>query len=193
MTKEEARRRAKRAVAAMSDVEKEWASGAITDALISLDVFRSCRKPFVFMSAADEPDTEAVIGLFLAMEREVSVPRVRGEEMDAVRITPYTDFKRNRWGILEPVGGMIAEDCDLAVVPVVAFDGLKRVGHGKGYYDKFLSRFPHCVKVGVAFSSARTEGVEVQPHDVHMDIIVTEKQNVTADNVAVFNEFGRRE
>ena len=45
----------------MSDAEREWASDAITDALTSLDVFRNCRKPFVFMSAAGEPDTEAVI------------------------------------------------------------------------------------------------------------------------------------
>ena len=72
----------------MSDAEREWASGAITDALISLDAFRKCRKPFVFMSAKGEPDTEALIGLLLAMEREVAVPRVRGGEMDAVRITP---------------------------------------------------------------------------------------------------------
>ena len=83
----------------MSDAEKEWASGAITDALISLDVFKNCRNPFVFMSAEGEPDTEQIIGLLLALEREVSVPRVRGEGVDAVRITPYTDFKRNRWGI----------------------------------------------------------------------------------------------
>ena len=71
MTKEEARRAADAAAARMSDAEKEWASGAITDALISLDVFRKCRKPFVFMSVDGEPDTEPVIGLLLALEREV--------------------------------------------------------------------------------------------------------------------------
>ena len=177
----------------MSDAEREWASGAITDALISLEAFRKCRKPFVFMSAKGEPDTEALIGLLLAMEREVAVPRVRGGEMDAVRITPYTDFRRNAWGISEPAKGMIATECDLAVVPVVAFDGLKRAGHGKGYYDRFLSRFPECVKVGIAFSCRRTEGLVTEPHDIPMDIIVTEKEVITADNVAVFNSFGARE
>ncbi len=177
----------------MSDAEREWASDAITDALTSLDVFRNCRKPFVFMSAAGEPDTEAVIGLFLAMEREVSVPRVRGDDMDAVRITPYTDFGKNKWGILEPRGGRIADRCDLAVVPVVAFDGLKRVGHGKGYYDRFLARFPDCVKVGIAFSCRRVHGLVTEPHDIPLDIIVTEKEIVTSENVAVRNEFGGEE
>ena len=174
----------------MSDAEKEWASGAITDALISLDVFKNCRKPFVFMSAEGEPDTEQIIGLLLALEREVSVPRVRGEEMDAVRITPYTDFKRNRWGIYEPVRGMRAVECDLAVVPVVAFDGLKRAGHGKGYYDRFLARFPDCVKVGIAFSCRAVTGLETAPHDIPLDFVITEKEIFTAQNVAVSNEFG---
>lgn len=174
----------------MSDAEKEWASGAITDALISLDVFKNCRKPFVFMSAEGEPDTEQIIGLLLALEREVSVPRVRGEEMDAVRITPYTDFKRNRWGIYEPVRGMRAAECDLAVVPVVAFDGLKRAGHGKGYYDRFLARFPDCVKVGIAFSCRAVTGLETAPHDIPLDFVITEKEIVTSQRVAVRNEFG---
>ena len=156
----------------MSDAEREWASGAITDALISLDVFKKSRRPFVFMSAEGEPDTEALIGLFLAMEREVSVPRVRGDAMDAVRITPYTDFKRNRWGIYEPVKGMTASECDLAVVPVVAFDGLKRAGHGKGYYDRFFAAC-NCEKIALAFDCQKTDKINADAHDVKMDVVVT--------------------
>ena len=110
--------------------------------------------------------------------------------MDAVRMTPYTDFKRNRWGIYEPVKGMIASECDLAVVPVVAFDGLKRAGHGKGYYDRFLARFPKCVKVGIAFSCRRAEGLETETHDVPLDFMITEKEITTADNAAVYNVLG---
>lgn len=142
------------------------------------------------MSVDGEPDTEAIIGLFLAMEREVSVPRVRGEEMDAVRITPYTNFRRGKFGVQEPAGGVLADGCDLAIVPVVAFEGLKRAGHGKGYYDRFLARYPDCVKVGIAFSCREVKGLETQPHDVKMDILVTEKEIITSQSVSVRNEFG---
>lgn len=190
MTKQEARRKAERAVAAMSDAEKEWASGAITDALTSLDVVRKCKRPFVFLSAAGEPDTYELIGLLLALEKAVSVPRVKGDTMEAVVITPYTDFYRNKWGIEEPARGQIARDADLAIVPLVAFDGVKRAGHGKGYYDRFFAENPDCVKIGIAFSASRVEGLETEPHDVDMDMVVTEKEVITAHNSTINTFFG---
>lgn len=190
MTKTEARQEAKRRVKAMSDAEKEWASGAIIDALTSLDVVRKCKNPFVFLSAADEPATDELVGLLLAMEKTVSVPRVRGGEMDAVVITPYTNFKKNKWGIEEPVGGHIATDIDLVVVPVVAFDGLHRAGHGKGYYDKFFAAHPDCFKIGIAFDCQRVEGLQVDESDVDMDMVVTEREIIPAQSVSVVNDFG---
>lgn len=190
MTKQEARRKAKAAVAAMSDAEKEWASGAIVDALTSLDAVRKCKRPFVFLSAEDEPDTHELIGLLLALEKTVSVPRTVGDEMEAIVITPYTDFRKNKWGIEEPVRGHAATDIDLAVVPLVAFDGVRRAGHGKGFYDRFFARFPDCVKIGVAFSAQRAEGLETEPHDVPLDAVVTEKEVITAQNTTVNTFFG---
>ncbi len=193
MTKAEARRLAKSRIAKMSEAEKEWASGAITDALTSLDAFRKCKSPFVFLSSHEEPDTHEIVGLLLALEKNVSVPRVRGGEMDAVAITPYSDFRTNKWGILEPAGGRLAIDCDLAIVPMVAFDGLKRAGHGKGYYDKFFAEHPDCKKIGIAFDCQRVEGLECEAHDVMMDAVVTEKDIIPAPKVAVKNQFGGEE
>jgi len=43
-----------------------------------------------------EPDTEEIVGLALMLERTVSVPRVHGRDMDAIVISPYTNFKRNK-------------------------------------------------------------------------------------------------
>lgn len=190
MTKQEARRKAKSAVAAMSDAEREWSSGAITDALTSLDVVRNCKRPFVFLSAGDEPDTYELVGLLLALEKTVSVPRMKDDGMEAVVITPYTDFRKNRWGIEEPARGHVTRDIDVAIVPMVAFDGLKRVGHGKGCYDRFFAENPDCVKIGIAFSAQKTEGLETESHDVALDAVVTEKEVITAENAAVNAFFG---
>ncbi len=182
MTKDEARKKAKNFVASISDAEKEWASGAIVDMLTSRDFFRDSRRPFVYLSTADEPDTYNIVELFFALERIVSVPRVKGDDMEAVIITPFTSFKRNQWNIEEPVGGHVTDEVDLAIVPLVAFDGLKRVGRGKGYYDRFFASHPNCFKVGLAFSRVQFEGIETEPHDVELDVIITEKHVIKCQN-----------
>lgn len=175
MTKQEARKLARERLSKMTDSEKQWASDSIVDAVSSLDVFKRAKKIFVYLGTDTEPDTHEIVGLALALEKVVAVPKVYGEDMKAISITPYSDFKTNKWGILEPVKGYPLDEIDLAVIPLVAFDGLNRVGHGKGYYDKFLSGH-NCTKLGLAFDCQSVEGLECQSFDVPLDCLVTEKR-----------------
>lgn len=180
MTKLDARKHAREEVRKMTDDEKDLASGAICDALSSIAEFKSAKKPFIFLGTDGEPDTNEIVGLSLMLERAVSVPRVKDGEMQAILITPYTNFKKNRWGILEPVRSHAVDDIDVAIVPLVAFDGLKRVGHGGGYYDRFLSKHD-CFKIGIAFDCQSVENLDVESFDVPLDMLVTEKRIITED------------
>lgn len=179
MQKAEARRLSKSNVAKMSDAEKEWASGAIADALSSLDAFTHAYRVFVYLGTQNEPDTQEIVGLALMLEKVVCVPRTKGDDMQAIAITPYTDFKRNRWGILEPVRSHAVDDIDVAVVPLVAFDGLKRLGHGKGYYDRYLANHD-CYVIGLAFDCQGVIDLQTDAHDIPLDCLVTEKRIVTS-------------
>jgi len=174
----------------LTDEEKEWASGAICDAISGLDEFRYAHSVFVYLGTLTEPNTEEIVGLALMMERTVSVPRVHGREMDAVIISPYTNFKRNKWNILEPVGCHKTDEIDVAVIPLVAFDGLKRVGHGGGYYDRFLSSHD-CIKIGIAFDCQRVENLQTEAFDIPLDVLITEKRIIT-HNGEIINEFGEK-
>ena len=52
-------------------------------------------------------------------------------------------FEKNQYGIPEPIGGVTVDekDIDIVFIPLLAFDELgNRVGYGKGYYDRFLSK-----------------------------------------------------
>ena len=191
MTKAEARQATKKAIASMSAEDREWASGAICDALSGIEEFCRAHSVFVFLGTDTEPDTEEIVGLALMLERTVSVPRVKGRDMEAIVISPYTNFKRNKWNILEPVGGHATDDIDVAVIPLVAFDGLKRVGHGGGYYDRFLSTHD-CIKIGIAFECQSVECLEVEDFDIPLDMLVTEKRIITPYGERK-NEFGERE
>jgi 5-formyltetrahydrofolate cyclo-ligase len=47
---------------------------------------------------------------------------------------------------------------------------------GKGFYDRFLSKCCNAVFVAVAYEVQKADFIEVQPWDISMDIVVTEKE-----------------
>lgn len=66
---------------------------------------------------------------------------------------------------------------DLVLVPAVAVDAQgNRIGHGQGYFDRFLTQVRgDCQKWVVVFSCQKTEVIPAEDHDIPMDVIVDEK------------------
>ena len=63
------------------------------------------------------------------------------------------------------------------LVPCTAFDAAcRRVGMGKGYYDRYLPRCQNAVTLGVAFEVQRVERAAVDPHDRQLDSYSTEEK-----------------
>ena len=63
------------------------------------------------------------------------------------------------------------------LVPCTAFDAAcRRVGMGKGYYDRYLPRCRNAVLLGVAFEAQRVEQAAVDAHDQQLDGFVTEER-----------------
>ena len=62
------------------------------------------------------------------------------------------------------------------LIPPVGFDSKGyRLGYGGGYFDRTLAVMqPQPLKIGVAFELSRIPTIRPQPHDVPMDLIVTE-------------------
>jgi len=72
------------------------------------------------------------------------------------------------------------EDADIFVVPGIAFDLQgHRIGYGKGYYDKALHRLEGQGKlVGLCYDFQLVDRIAGEPHDVKMDLILSEKRVV---------------
>ena len=65
---------------------------------------------------------------------------------------------------------------ELIVVPGVAYDRCgNRVGRGKGFYDRLLAS-THATKVGVGYDFQLVDDIDSEPHDVVMDLVVTEHE-----------------
>ena len=68
------------------------------------------------------------------------------------------------------------EEIDVIIVPLVGFDeSLHRIGHGKGYYDRYLQDCK-ALKIGVAYEVQKLEQIEVDQHDISLDMIMSEQQ-----------------
>lgn len=66
-----------------------------------------------------------------------------------------TRLKISKWGIPEPFESEPIDliSLDIILVPLIICDKLgHRIGYGKGYYDRFLKKFPGAQKIGVSLS-----------------------------------------
>jgi 5-formyltetrahydrofolate cyclo-ligase len=74
-------------------------------------------------------------------------------------------------------GNTQAPDFDVVIVPMLGFDeSLQRIGYGGGYYDKFLASQLKAQKIGVCFEQCKLNHVPAEPHDVPLNVIVTEER-----------------
>ncbi len=64
---------------------------------------------------------------------------------------------------------------DLILVPVLGYDRRNfRLGLGAGFYDRFLATQPDALKVGLAYTWAELDAVPDEPHDVALDMVITD-------------------
>lgn len=68
---------------------------------------------------------------------------------------------------------------DVVLVPVLGFDpDLNRLGFGGGWYDRFLAFQTESQKIGLAYHCQREHVLPTEPHDIKLDMIVTERRIV---------------
>lgn len=89
--------------------------------------------------------------------------------------TPTTAMSKDRYGIPTPLDGDWLTP-DVLLLPLVAFDDAGyRLGYGGGYFDRTLATLvPSPLAVGVGFELARTDSIAPEPHDMRLDVIVTD-------------------
>lgn len=84
----------------------------------------------------------------------------------------------NGWQNFDERGNLaVGVQYDLIIVPTLAFDNqLNRLGHGSGYYDKFLITQQSAYTIGLCFELGHVKQLPVEPHDVPLRTIISDKQ-----------------
>jgi 5-formyltetrahydrofolate cyclo-ligase len=106
---------------------------------------------------------------------------IHGGQLAHYQYDQQIELIKNEYGIDEPKSGnkVTENEIDMVLIPLLAFDRKGyRVGFGKGYYDKFLSRCRKDVlKVGLSFFEPVDAIEDITGYDIPMDFCITPKEN----------------
>jgi 5-formyltetrahydrofolate cyclo-ligase len=124
-----------------------------------------------------EPDLRDVVADWLeaGTHRVAALPAVSGPILNFIGWTRHASMRAAEFNIPVPAHGRPVQP-DALLIPCVGFDAQRyRLGYGGGYYDRTLSQtvpWPLCV--GIAFECGRLDSIDRQPHDMQLDVVITD-------------------
>ncbi|KAJ3793691.1 hypothetical protein GGU11DRAFT_691294 [Lentinula aff. detonsa] len=162
-------------------------SRAVTAKILLLPEFHSCTRVSCYLSMpSGELDTSEIVTTILeSSDKSLFVPKIsQNGAMEFLKLDNQNDLDTlpsGKWGIREPSYESEAGPR----LNGVAFDrSMSRLGHGKGYYDRYIARYiasgrprpllGEHLKVGLGLRDQLLDtAVPVEEHDYKMDMIVT--------------------
>ena len=184
VTKQQLRERFLRKLRQQSGSNRRIKSLEISRSLRRLALYRRSRMLLCYVAIDGEVETRSILAGALAEGRRIAVPVIqRRHRLAATEIRNMGADLRRRgpFGIPEPKAHsrrrVDPKALDLVVVPGIAFDRSgRRLGRGKGYFDRFLSKVPPGVpRVALAFGFQVLRRLPTETHDQLVSAIVTER------------------
>ena len=167
----------KQKILAIPEQEKEIISKKIFDFLIQIPLYKKAEKIALYYSDKFEVDTCGLIEYSITQNKEVYLPKCGDDgRLQFYRVFSLDGLSLNCYNIPEPsVGKEYMGNFDVVTVPGLCF-GLngKRMGRGKGYYDKFLKNKKE-TKIALYYHQLLSDDIPTDGGDVPVDIIISQK------------------
>lgn len=184
-TKAEIRNDIVKRLAALAESEVKAKIRQIENRLFEFANFLEANIVLLYINTAGEVNSQQIIKRCFDYNKIVILPAFEPDtyKMKLMKVDNLdTDLKPGRRGILEPDENrcnVVPVECvDIAIIPGVAFDEKGgRIGSGEGYYDRLIPKLPITTrKVALAFENQIIRQIQMESHDKHVDIIITEKR-----------------
>jgi 5-formyltetrahydrofolate cyclo-ligase len=124
-----------------------------------------------------EPDLRDWMSDIVQSGANIALPVVIRKDwpLEYRRWMPGAPLERGSWNILVPPSGPSVQP-SIIIAPLVGFDSARyRLCYGGGFFDRTLAAMTHKPRIiGVGFNGAQIASIYPQPHDIPMDLIVTD-------------------
>ena len=180
LSKKEQRIKAISSRRALSKEERAAFSIALCKNAEGMECFKKAKTILAYAATWDEADLSSVCRLAEEQGKTVAYPiSYKGGIMEAWAPESPDAWTDGILGIRVPDKErsrlVSPEEFDLVFVPCVAFDEEKRrLGHGGGYYDRYLPACVNAKLVLTAFEAQKLPQIATDPHDILMNALVTE-------------------
>ena len=163
----------------LSEFELQQFQENIYKQIFNLDISKAKNVHlFLSMRKFKEINTAPLIAYFRSKKKRIVVSRCnfKTTTLSHFYLDEKTKLVLNKFGVPEPINAQeISEkELDLVFVPMLISDKDNyRVGYGKGYYDRFLSK---CRKdaqiIGINFFKPIEKIEDVNKYDVALDCVI---------------------
>ena len=173
--------------------QKRLKEAAIEKRLFSLKEFQKTDSILLYVSFRSEVNTMNYLEDVVSLGKTFILPRVdsRHRTLRLFEVKDVSELSPGYMGILEPrikkEREVSLNKIDLVIIPGTGFDITgSRIGYGGGYYDRLLSYESkqlarvekHIMTIALAFEEQIGKKIPTEPHDIKVDMIVTEKRTI---------------
>ena len=182
MTKGQLRIRLLRLLKQQEEDDRRRDSEAIRRKVFRLTAFRRATTICCYVALPYEVQTWRMIEEMLKQGKRVVVPVVqrRAKRLMLCEVRdPANELARGAFGVWEPTARarrpIPVRDVDFVLVPGLAFDRRgHRLGHGHGYFDRFLARVPKTTTtIGLAFRFQLLDRLPIAAYDHAVQTVLT--------------------
>lgn len=177
-TKSEIRRKKLTAIAELCEEYINESDRIIAEKLFDLPQYKNAKTVFAYYSVGREVSTREIIKKALADGKKLALPVCEGNGIMHFELcSDISSLHSGAYGIKEPhdMQTVCPGKDDIVLVPAVCVDrNNARLGHGMGYYDRYLSQYA-CMSVCLARELLIEEKLPTEAHDIAVDTVITEK------------------
>lgn len=180
--KKQLRASCKEARRQMDEAIKSNLDKKIQNKLLNLFLVREADLVLTYVSTSIEVTTLDFIEALLKQGKKVGVPKCLNDkgDMNFYLINSLDELEDGYYGVREPVIEKsleaISTEKTVCIVPAFLFDEKGfRLGYGKGYYDRYLSKF-NGKAIGICYEENIHDSLMHGKYDRPVDLIVTNKR-----------------